>query len=251
MRIGKIALKIRAAKTDFGNYVAGTAELDLALTNTLLRESAFVIPLIENAEENTYDPIISQPLIERFGVIVALKNDKSQSEKLGLGAYDRIHDIREQILNCLLGWEISEAESMVFYRGGKLIDMNGAWLWYQFEFEYQSRLGVVRKTGALQTEIGAVGSSSKIESYSRVVYGVVEREVDQDQTPADFDTIYANYMLGDDTRLPYSGDLPIVDGFPDVEIPNMAQWIDLKKDPRAGDFVRAFGTGFDFYTKKY
>ena len=251
MRLGKIALKIRAADTEFGNYVAGSAELDLAINNTLLRESAFVIPLIENAEENKYDSGISQVLIERFAVIIALKNDTTQSDKLGITSYDRLHDIREQLFNCLLGWEISEAFTLIWYRGGKLLDINNAWLWYQFEFEYASELGVVRKEQALQTEIGALDSASKIESYARVIYGLVERDVDQDEIPVDFDTIYANFMLGNDTRLPYDGELPLDDGFPDVAIPQMAQWIDLTDDPRAGATSREFGSGFDFYKKKY
>ena len=37
---------------------------------------------------------MNQKIIERFGVIVALANDGSQSEKLGLVAYDQLHDIR-------------------------------------------------------------------------------------------------------------------------------------------------------------
>lgn len=252
MRIGKIALKIRAADTIFENRVAGSAELDLALMNTLRVEMAFVIPLIENAEENTYDSAIEQPLIERFGVIVAIKNDTTQSDKLGIIAYDKLHDIREELLNCLIGWEMTEAESPVWYRGGRLLNTNGAWLWYQFEFEYQSRIGVVNKNQALQTEIGAVDSDSKIESYAGLVYGIRERNVNNDEIPVDFDTIYTNWMLAQDTRLPYKGELPLDDGFPDVTLPdNMAQWIDLTDDPRGGGFSREFSSCFDFYKKKY
>ena len=70
MKLGKIALKIRVANTDFGNYVAGSAELDMALSGTLLRESAFVIPLIESAEENVHDSAIMQQLVERFGIVI-------------------------------------------------------------------------------------------------------------------------------------------------------------------------------------
>lgn len=251
MRIAQISLKLRAAKTDFGDFVAGSAELAIAIENTLTREMAFVIPLIENARDNQLQSAIDQRVAERFGIVVALKNDNSQAQKLGLVAYDRLHDIREQFFNSLLGWEIPEAESIIYFRGGKLLDVNRAWLWYQFEFEYESRLGVVRKTDALQTDIGAVDSASKIESYGRVIYGLVDRVVTPDETPADFKTIYANYMLGTDTRLPYTGELPIADGFPNVEIPEMSQWVDLTDDPRAGSVSRAFGSGFDFYKKKY
>jgi hypothetical protein len=228
MKIGKIALKIRAAKTVFGNYVAGSAELDTAMMQTLSRETAFVIPLIENADENKYDTGVNQPLYERFGVIAAIKNDDSQLDKLGILAYDRIHDIRNELMGCLLGWEIPEAESLIYYRGGSLVDINGGWLWYQFEFEYKARIGCVEEF-----------------DNGKVKYGVQERDVDPDQEPDDFNSIYAQYILSPSANLPYTGDLPIAD----LTIPDMSTYIDLTKDPRSGAYTKGFASAFDFYKK--
>ena len=47
--------------------------------------------------------------------------------------------------------------------------------------------------------------------------------------------------------MPYTGDLPLADGFPDVKLPDMAQWIDLTENPNAGSYGRGFADGFDFY----
>jgi hypothetical protein len=244
VRIGKIALKIRTAKTSFGEYVAGSAELDTAMQNTLNREMAFVLPLIESADENMHDNGVSQALYERFGVLVCLKNDDTQSDKIGIIAYDRIHDIREEFFNCLLGWEMTEAESMVYYRGGSLIDINGGWLWYQFEFEYKSRIGVIELFNSVDSDGDATGLNS-----SRTVYGLIENPVNPDEEPTDFDTIYANFILAPSDDLPYTGDLPLADGFPNVSIPDMATLIDLTDDPRSGAYTKGFASAFDFYKR--
>lgn len=230
MRIGKIVLRLRYKQTSFGNFIGGAAELDSAMKNTLTRNMAFVIPLVENAEANKYDSEISQGIVERFGVIVALYNDITQKDKTGITAYDQLHDIREELFKALIGWEIDYSESRVYYRGGKLIDMNAAYLWYQFEFEYLSRLGVVEKLDNGTSE-----------------YGLLQREVDDTEDPTSFDSIYANYILSPSADLPYTEELPLPDGFPDVSLPNMAQWIDLTENPNSGAFAKGFASGFNFY----
>ena len=226
MKIGKIALKIRAEKTSFKNRVAGSAELDTAMQQTLSKEAAYVIPLTESAEENNYASGVQQPLYERFGVVAAIKNDASQLDKLGILAYDRIHDIRNELFDALLGWEIEEAETLVYYRGGSLIDINGAWLWYQFEFEYGSRIGLIK-----QFDNGTG------------IYGLITREVSYEE-PTDFNTLYTNFILSPSARLPYTGDVS------NVILPDMAVYIDLTKNPNAGAYGKGFASAFDFYKNK-
>jgi hypothetical protein len=77
---------------------------------------------------------------ERFGIVVALKNDASIIQKLGLGAFDRLWSIRQKLFCCLLGWRPPETESPVYYKGGKLLDINPAWMWYQFEFQQETHI---------------------------------------------------------------------------------------------------------------
>ena len=230
MRIGAIVLKLRLAKTRFGSLIGGASELEKVMSGTLLKDMAFVIPLAEDCAPNQYDPIINQKITERFGVIVALANDSTDKDKLGLKAYDMIHTIRDEIFKGLLGWQMDDAESIVTYRGGRILDVNAGYLWYQFEFEFTSRL-----------------TSFPVEDLSQGIAGLETHDVDE-TPPTVFKTLYTNYILSPDGRLPYTGELPLADGYPDVLIPDSAQWIDMTQDPNAGEFAIAYGSGFDFYT---
>jgi len=225
MRIGRIVTKIRAANTLFGNMVAGAAELNLAMNGTLQADSAFVIPLIESTGESKTVNITNENLLERFGVIVAIANDESQAEVYGVVAYDKLHDIRAQLWACLLGWEIPEAESQLHYRGGKLLQLSGAYLWYQFEFEYLVRLQQI----GIADEIPINGINDRTLTDGRI---------------GSFDKIYTQYVQASDTRLPIK-DIPVPDGFPSVAIPDVAQMVDLTKNPLDGAFTIAWASAFD------
>jgi hypothetical protein len=220
MRIGYLATLLRTGETTFGDYVAGAAELETAIKGTLKFDMAFVIPLVDRAARNLYSSSINQTITERFGIVVALRNDSTDKDRLGLIAYDRLHNIRNELFNVYLGKLILEAETKIYYVGGSLKAINNGYIWYQFEFEYQSRLG----DDGLQTE-----------------------EVDDTEVPTSFDTIYANYILSPSANLPHTGDLPLPDGFPDVKIPDMAQLIDLTDDPRWGAYDSGYSKGFDIY----
>ncbi len=237
MKIGPLVLKLRTAQTMFGNYIAGAAELSIALENTLLQEMAFVIQLAEDAGPNLHDTGLNQNLTERFGVIVALKNDTGDRDKTGLAAYDKLFNVRKEIFKGILDLDYGyvtgndRINSNIYYRGGRLLGIDQAWLWYQFEFEFETKL------------------VNFFDSVSDDTDGVdIDRE-----TIDSFNTIYVNYMQSPDPkdRLPYKGDLPLVDGYPDVVLPDMAQWIDLTKDPRAGAYNKGFGQGFEIYKFNY
>jgi hypothetical protein len=218
-------MKIRAANTQFGEMVLGAAELNLALNGTLEADTAFVIPLIESTGESKTANITNETLLERFGVIVAIANDESQAEVYGVTAYDKLHEIRSELFGCLLGWEIPEGESQLHYRGGKLIQLSGAYLWYQFEFEYQARLQ-------------QVGIADDVP-----INGVLDRTL-TDGRISSFDRIYTQFVQAQDTRLPLT-DIPYPDGFPSVKIPDASQMIDLTKNPLDGAFTRAWASAFD------
>ncbi len=226
LKLGKIITKIRDAETVFGDLVGGAAELNAAMQTPITEKMAFVIPLIESCNKSKSVNYVDNILTERFGVVVVVFNDESQAEKLGVTAYDQLHDMREELFECLLGWEISEGYGMVQYVGGKLITLNGAYLWYQFEFEYLARIGKIGEADGL------------------VIYGLQERTVTEG-VPVPFDRIYTQMLQHTDLRLPIT-DIPYSDGYPNVHIPDMAQMIDLTVSPLAGPFLgTAFATGFD------
>jgi hypothetical protein len=222
MQIGAIVLKIRAANTRFGSWVGGAAELDMSLKNTLKKQMAFVIPMNDEiTSKNRNDTAIDQTIMEKFGVIVALQNDTTQKDKTGITAYDNIEETRAEIFKAILNWEIDlidrHIESPVQYAGGRLLGINGSYLWYQFDFEYKYRIQAFYDP---ETNTGLDG-------------------VDLDpSTLASFDTLYADYIKFPSYDLPYSGDLPVAN-------PDMSQIIDFTTNPDDGGFdPREFGLGF-------
>ena len=232
MRLGAIILRLRAKNTYFQNFIGGSAELEIAIKNTLKKDMAFVIPLLDEAQKNEYDTTYNQRIIERFGVVVALANDQSQDDKLGFLAYDKLHNIRNEFLAGLCSWIPQDAETTFSYRGGKFIDVTGAYLWYQFEFDFESRISQESSTG---------------------IVGVQSSNFDDSEVPVPFNTIYMQLINTPDARIPYEnmfgedGEMPYPDGYPDVILPNMANWIDLTENPNAGAFSNGFHSGFDVY----
>lgn len=214
MKLGPIALKIRIADTSFENRIGGAAELALALSGTLNNEMAFVIPLGESSEFNQYDTGINQLITERIGIVVALYNDSESLDRLGLIAYDRVHDVRAEIFSAILGWNPEHDDlvgSFLNYRGGSLLEIRRDYLWYQFEFE---------RTRRLVNEDGADNGSDALE---------------------DFNEIWTDYIVTG-KGLPYTGDLPLSN-------PDMTDLVTKEDDPLGGSFTKEFGTAFDWYQR--
>lgn len=225
MRLGRIALKLRAANTIFENRIAGAAELEIAMDNTLKEDSAYVIPLSEAATVNETDPSVEQRIIERFGVVVAIKNDSTDKDKLGIIAYDRLHEVRSQIFRAILGWEVPESETQIYYSGANLVNINRGYLWYQYEFEIAARVGFI------DAELGQVD----------IITEDVDERIPLSELPS-FDSIYADYIMYPSADLPYVGDLPV-----EMELADMRQYIDFTQNPDDGGFNRGFAQGFDVY----
>lgn len=160
MQLGLIALRIRQAGISaFGTRVYGSAELAKALEFTLEKEAAFVIPLGESVTANDEDGGLNQVITERFGVVFALKNDTQVQEKLGLTAYDRLHDLRSELFSGLLGWNIEGNDSLIEFASGVFMDMDGAWFWYRYDFDMEVRLNLLDDgidQAALETDIAII-----------------------------------------------------------------------------------------------
>lgn len=213
MRLGQVALKIRAANLpDFGNRILSTVEFALAQEYTVKEETAFVIPLAEADQgDNQYDTSVNQMLNERFGVVVALKNDAEIIKKFGLGAFDRLYNIRKQLFACLLGWIPPLTEMPMYYKGGRLLDINPAWLWYQFEFQQETHLTT-----------SADGIDSGLGPWD------------------DFTHAYTQWLTGDATQaiLPMTGTPPVLPQ--SLVTPDLNTVIDFNYPYGAG-----FGKGYD------
>ena len=121
--------------------------------------------------------------------------------------YDSLFEIREELFNALLGWQMDGMDSLVSYGGGKVLGINRAQFWYQFEFEADVR--------------------------------IVDRvDVGRD-TLNDFDTIYAQWVMTPSADLPVEN-LPIT-----IFDPDMTSIVDFTDNPDDGAFGKGFGMKFD------
>lgn len=184
MKLGVIALKIRTANTRFGNRVVGAAELALAQEYTLAGETAFVIPLTEGVTKpNDNDSWVYQKVKEVVGVVCAVKNDKKTVDKLGFAAYDLHDDVRAELLRALLGWTFpgKENAALVCYNGGRIIDIRPDYMWYQYEFLFETVID--SKTDGVDDALAA-------------------------QYADQFTTLFTQFKAGGDPVLPLSGPAP-------------------------------------------
>lgn len=240
MKLSRIVLRLRLANTRFGNFIGGVAEIDLVMRNTLNREMAFVIPLVEDAAEEAHDQGLVQDVIERFGVIVALENDTTQKDKTGIIAYDKVEDIRAELFKALLGWQMEQGtqatQSVVEYRGARLLDINRGWMWYQYEFEYLRRY-----TNVFMPETGTSGDGVEISGFD----SVLNKEIVGLEALGKFEKIVTQYVLDPSVKSKAALEeaargLPI-----SMQLIDAEQFIDLTDDPRDGAFDFGFGSGFD------
>lgn len=218
MKLSPIVLLLREADTVFGDEIAGAAEFSTVQKDTIEVNTAYVIQTTDVAIPNKTQGTVEQKITEGFGVVVALKNDTSQADKTGLIAYDQLHAIRTELWNTLVGLNLDSVlntdgytvEGPVEYKGGSLIDINAAWLWYLYEFEYPATL----------------------------------QEIVKDYDLDDLNTISAQWILSPNAQLPLKGAKPLPDA---VEQSDMESIIDLTENLLAGAFASGFSAGFDLY----
>lgn len=218
MKLSPIVIILRNAETVFGNEIAGAAEFNTIQKDTLEVNTAYVIQTTDVALPNKTQGTVEQKITEGFGVVVAIRNDESQADKTGLIAYDQLHAIRKQLWDALVGYNLDtvlnddsyNVEGPIEYKGGSLIDINPAWLWYLYEFEYP----------ALLTE--------------------TPKEYDLD----DFKSIYAQWRITPAADIPLKGASSLRDV---LENPDMESIIDLTENLYAGAFAGGFDAGFDLY----
>ncbi len=224
MKLVYIVNRIKNARTVFGNYVGGAAELDVALKNTLKKDCAFVVPISDNCQVNLLDNGMGQTITERFSVVVAVANDTTDKDKIGNIAYDSLHDIRSELFRSLLGWQIEGAESLIYYAGGKFVTINNGYLWWEYDFEYRIRL-------------------RDYDGYCDIVEQGDFIENKQQSQLDSFDGIYSKYIIWPNENLPWKGTVGDITS----DMTQMETWVDLTQNPNDGSYGRGFGSEFDFY----
>jgi len=186
MKIGQIVLKLRLSNTQWGNYIAGAKEFTAAVKDGTIRKDgqAWVIPLADSASVNAQDNGINQRITEVFGVIAAIPNDSYQKDQTGLTAYDRVHDARAEVFRALLGWQFdAEAESPISYRSGQLLDSNPAYIWWQWEFQYDVRISHdadgVEASDELLLADGSVSGVKSLEELWKIHAQILDPDADR------------------------------------------------------------------------
>ena len=170
-----------------------------------------------------------------------------------------LHDVRNELFSALLGWEMPDAVSFIRYRGGNLLDVTTAYLWWQFEFEFDSwieRTALTTKGVEGQTEdifkaaISVSRQQAGIQTnddFTGKTAAEIQAAIRDPDVPFAFNTIYAQFLQAPSAELQFEGTLPRADGFPDVFIPDMATWIDMTKHPDDGAYGTGFASAFNFY----
>lgn len=150
MDIEKVIFQLRESAPLFGGNVAGAAAYANAVDSQgwLPQPAAYVIPLDDDAENNTQETGFYQLVTERIGVIVDFYNG---ADRRGQTASEQLLAVRYAIYRAILNWrpdfdplkpfnpQNREARG-IFYVGGRLLDFDRARLFYQFEFGLETTL---------------------------------------------------------------------------------------------------------------
>lgn len=134
MELRKIILALRERVPDFEQRVSGAAEfMNLPEVGKLSLPAAYVIPLHDETGEQKSQTDYWQNCTDGFSVVVALDN---RQDELGLASVDdAVHIVRRKLWRALLGWQpYPEYTRGIEYRGGVLLEMNRAILYYKFDF---------------------------------------------------------------------------------------------------------------------
>jgi hypothetical protein len=164
--------------------------------------------------------------------VVAIANGTVEDDLTGITSYDKLHTIRAEIFSALVGWDPGYNGPIV-YRGGRLLDINRAWLWFQYEFEFPA---------ILKTNSAAEGELQETAYEGSTVVGPEEL--------ADFLKVYTQYIMTPSVK--WQDCLKLLEGegnhLPITALaPDMTQIVDLTNQYEGGFAEFGWGTGFDFF----
>lgn len=132
MKLSLVIAALRLRCPVFAERVAGAAEFKpLPDVGKFELPCAWVIPLDDNTGDNKSQTDYWQDVTDGFAVVVVFSN---ASDERGQASSDAVEEIRSQLWQALLGWEVDENYHPIQYDGGTLLELNRHALYYQFEF---------------------------------------------------------------------------------------------------------------------
>ena len=136
MKISPILTQLRAQCPSLAGHIA--TGVDLALLQgdpNLPMPSAHVLPLADVASVSTAQNSPSQPIRDRFEIILAL--DATDATK----ALDLLHDLRAELWRALVGFKPDSSYSAIVYDGGEMVSINSSRAFYRLRFFAEFQLG--------------------------------------------------------------------------------------------------------------
>lgn len=118
---------------------AGAAEF-AALSEAAKLElpSGYVIPLDDEPSDQESQNGYRQAVRDVFGVVVVISNVPDERGQTSIGS---IHVLRNELFKALLAWVPMADYGPIEYRGGTLLHVDRARLYYQFEFSTEFSVG--------------------------------------------------------------------------------------------------------------
>ena len=114
------------------NKVAGAANFAAAEEDLKNPPVAYVIPLADMAKPNdVMGMVVEQHVIERFGVILAVKNLR---DARGDAVNAALESLRHLTISSLQGFQPTTDYDPVQYGGGRILKLDVATTWWQLEF---------------------------------------------------------------------------------------------------------------------
>lgn len=136
MKITPILTQLRGQCPGFANHIAVGVDLALLQGNPdLPTPSAHVTPLADMASNSTAQNLTTQPIRDRFDIVLAL--DATDATK----ALDLLHDLRAELWRALVGFKPGTDYSAIVYDGGEMISINSSRAFYRLRFFAEFQLG--------------------------------------------------------------------------------------------------------------
>jgi hypothetical protein len=136
MKITPILTQLRAQCPGLANHISVGVDLALLQGNAdLPTPSAHVTPLADIASNGTAQNLATQPIRDRFEIVLAL--DATDATK----ALDLLHELRAELWRALVGFKIDSDYSAIVYDGGELVSINSSRVFYRLRFFAEFQLG--------------------------------------------------------------------------------------------------------------
>ena len=136
MKISPILTQLRAQCPSLVGHIATGVDLALLQGNpNLPTPSAHVLPLADLAGASTAQNSASQPIRDRFEIILVI--DATDATK----ALDLLHDLRAELWRALVGFKPGSDYSAIVYDGGETVSINSSRAFYRLRFFAEFQLG--------------------------------------------------------------------------------------------------------------